>query len=341
MNVLLYGRSAVHRGVGPDTYSSQLIGALAGKCTIGEYTSGISPSGDWDVLHVLDMKDVSRKQLPDKGLPVVMDVHDTYWMEEVGYPSPDRLVRKWLNRKRRKLYPVLLDNAARIVVHSHYVYKVLRQGFSGDHKDKVIYVPYSITLPEVSSESANINSSRILFAGRDFFRKGFPTLIEAFRLLLGRMPQAELAVVGQEYAHSLRWAKRKCRNLPVKFLGGLSRSDLHKQIIQSALVVLPSYTEAFGIVLIEAQGLGVPVNGTNIGGIPETMVDGQTGMLVPPYDAGELAGAMETLLKDPGRRCNMGKEGIEWVRRKYSNQKMAEAMMTAYHGAVDAVTSET
>ena len=330
MNILLYGRSATHRGTGPDTYSNYLISALAGKCTLGEYAQGVPQETDWDLVHVLDMKHVTRGFLKETTLPVVMDVHDTYWLEKVAYPCQDRWVRIWLNRRRRRQYPRILARASRIVVHSRYVSRTLREYLPIGQKDRVVYVPYAMTVSEPSPDRPIKNTSRILFAGRDLFRKGFPTFVDAFSLLLKRMPKVELSVVGQEYYHSLRWARRRCQGLPVTFLGGLNPTDLHKEILRSDVVVLPSYTEAFGIILIEAQALGIPVIGTRVGGIPETMAENDTGLLVPPYDPGALADAMEKLLKDPNRRRMMGEQGREWIKKKYSHALMAESLLEVY-----------
>jgi glycosyltransferase involved in cell wall biosynthesis len=334
VNVLLYGRSATHRGTGPDTYSSQLIGALAGRCNLGEYATCFGQLGDWDVVQVLDMKHVTMGFVRRMTLPVVLDVHDTYWLDRVSYPALDRWARRWLNWWRRRKYPKMMARAARIVVHSRFVAAILQEYLPVDHIEKIAYVPYAVTVPDEPEEEIPSHKPRILFAGRDFFRKGLSVLLDAFELLLNRLPDCELAVVGQEYYHSLRWAVRRCRGLPVRFLGGLSPRDLHREIRGSDVVVLPSYTEAFGIVLLEAQALGVPVVGTRVGGIPETMEDGATGLLVPPGDPGSLAEALEGLLNDPDRRREMGVRGKEWVAREYSPQRMAEALITVYSDVI-------
>jgi glycosyltransferase involved in cell wall biosynthesis len=336
LNVLLYGRSATHRGTGPDTYSSLLIGELAGRCTLGEFKGGPQPLQNWDLLHVLDIKHVPRKLFKEIPIPIVLDIHDTYWLENVPYSCSDRWARLWLARRRRKSYPKLMSKASRIVVHSRFVFKTLRNWLPPEQQGKLALVPYAVAVSQQAVAATESHGPRILFAGRDLFRKGFSTLIDAFNLLLKKTSNAELVVVGDEYRHSLRWAKKRCRRLPVRFLGGLSPKELHQEIIQADVVVLPSYTEAFGIVLLEAQALGIPVIGTRVGGIPETMAEKETGMLVPPFDPGALADAMRQLLTDPGKRQIMGGQGTEWVAKKFSPSQMADTLFDVYQSVTGA-----
>ena len=338
MNILLHGRSNTHRGVGPDTYTNQLISALSGQYTLGEFVGKNQSWQEWDVFHVLDMKHVSYKVLKECPIPIVIDVHDTYWLEKINYPCPDRWLRIWLNHRRRKRYPKLLFQATKIIVHSQYARNALCDYLSNEHRHKVTLVPYAVTVSESPTENILPHPPKILFVGRDLFRKGFPTLIDALELLLKHQVDVQLRVVGQEYYHSLHWAQRRCRKLPVSFLGGLNPNDLHHQILQSDLVVLPSYTEAFGIVLLEAQALGIPVVGSKVGGIPETMDDGHTGILVPPDDPIALADALETLLKDKSRCQQMGVQGKSWVLKHYPQSQMANALIEMYQSVTDSVS---
>jgi glycosyltransferase involved in cell wall biosynthesis len=334
INILLYGRSGAHRGVGPDTYTRQLISALSGRCTLGEFAAGFRRWQEWDVMHILDMKHVSPKTVSECPIPIVMDVHDSYWLEKVDYPCTDRWLRMWLNRRRRKRYPKLLAQASRIVVHSQFVQTELANFLPSSQRQNAVYVPYSVMVDDQLESEISSHPPRILFVGRDLFRKGFPTLIDALELLVERVPDAELGVIGKEYWHSQGWARRRCRNLPVILLGGLSPADLHQEILGSDVVVLPSYIEAFGIVLLEAQALGIPVVGSRVGGISEAMEDGVTGVLVPPDNPKALADALESLLHDPARRQKMGEQGKMWVREHYSLSGMGDRLMELYRSVI-------
>jgi glycosyltransferase involved in cell wall biosynthesis len=86
------------------------------------------------------------------------------------------------------------------------------------------------------------------------------------------------------------------------------------------LCVSASLEEALGLTIPEAMAAGRAVVGTNVGGIPENVVHGQTGLLVPPAKPDELAAAITALLTDPARRTQMGKAARERVRRMYNTE---------------------
>jgi glycosyltransferase involved in cell wall biosynthesis len=330
MNVLLYGRTTIHRGTGPDTYTQHLIGALSDHCRLGEYRESAMDWGQWDLLHVLDMKHAPLDLLKSASIPIVIDVHDTYWLEPVTYRCSDRWARMWLNWRRRRKYPKLLAKASAIIVHSQFVSDVMRNYLPEFLKQKVNVVPYAVSISNIAKDRTTPHSPRILYVGRDFFRKGVPTLVDALELLLSRIPDIQLGVVGREYWHSQRWALRRCKGLPVTFLGGLSPQEMHQEIRNSDLLVLPSYTEAFGMVLLEAQALGIPVIGSDTGGIPETMDIGKSGLITPVGNAEALALAIEKLLDDPNQRQKMGHHGAAWVRDHFSPKVMRETLMEVY-----------
>ena len=115
--------------------------------------------------------------------------------------------------------------------------------------------------------------------------KGHPTLLEAWPLVLRAVPDAYLLIVGEgsrrdaleAQARELRIAHR------VVFTG--RRDDVPAVTAALDVAVLPSYREAQGLVILEAMALSRPVVASNVGGIPEMIEDGVTGLLVPPHDA--------------------------------------------------------
>lgn len=101
------------------------------------------------------------------------------------------------------------------------------------------------------------------------------------------------------------------------------------------LLVLPSRSEAFGMVLLEAMATGRPVIATSVGGIPEVVVDGVTGLLVPPLNPSRLADAMLRLLEDRSARLKMGMAGNARVRRDFTLKAQMGALESLYEELID------
>lgn len=141
---------------------------------------------------------------------------------------------------------------------------------------------------------------RVVFLGRLSRVKGVDVLLEAFRRISGDNPRARLAIVGdgpdrarlEDLATDLVAADR------VVFTGWLDRAGIVDQLAASSVVAVPSlWPEAFGRVVLDAYSSGRPVVASRIGGLPE-LVGPDTGLLVTPGDAGELAQALGRLLGD-------------------------------------------
>lgn len=92
------------------------------------------------------------------------------------------------------------------------------------------------------------------------------------------------------------------------------------------VLAVPSYSETFGYVAIEGMAMGIPVVGTNAGGLPEIVLDGETGFLVPPADHEALARQITALLKKPALRKAMGKRGQERVKERFEFRTNVKAL---------------
>jgi alpha-maltose-1-phosphate synthase len=163
--------------------------------------------------------------------------------------------------------------------------------------------------------------SRVLFVGRQFERKGGDTLLAAFREVRRRVADAELWIVGppaRESEPGVRW------------LGFLSqdseqgRALLAEAFDSAAVYCLPTRFEPLGISFIEAMHLGMPCIGTNVWAVPEMILDGETGFVVPVDDPHALANSIVRVLSDSTLAVKMGNAG----------RQRAQAMFTWDH-AVD------
>jgi glycosyltransferase involved in cell wall biosynthesis len=123
--------------------------------------------------------------------------------------------------------------------------------------------------------------------------------------------------------HELRLSDR------VRFFG--HRSDVPDLMRQLDVLVCPSHVEPFGINLIEGMACAVAVVGTRVGGIPEVIDEGITGLLVPPKAPHDLAAAVGSLLRNPDRRRAMGQAGRRRVLERFTVEKHTSAIVALYH----------
>lgn len=161
---------------------------------------------------------------------------------------------------------------------------------------RVIWNP--IALSETPRRPRPPSSDRVVFGylGRIEPSKGADILIEACRAL---PPTGWRLLVAGRAVDGLDRYVAAAAGLPIEFVGFTERDAFLDRI--DCLVVPPVWPEAFGRTVAEAYGRGVPVIGTRIGGIAEQIGPDAEGWLVPPGDAGTLAGAMTRLVADPGR----------------------------------------
>lgn len=160
--------------------------------------------------------------------------------------------------------------------------------------------------------------------------KGHPTLLEAWPQVLRAVPDAYLLIVGdgsrrealEARARELRIAHR------VVFTG--RRDDVPAVTAALDVAVLPSYREAQGLSILEAMALSRPVVASNVGGIPEMIADGVTGLLVAPHDARALADAITRLLRDHPYADTLARAGHDLVHDRFCIELMVSAVQTIY-----------
>lgn len=178
--------------------------------------------------------------------------------------------------------------------------------------------------------------------------KGHATLLEAWPTVLERVPAARLLVVGEgslaeqlhEQAESLGLLGEPCEGdrcvgtrharpgAKVVFTG--RREDVPAVTAALDVAVLPSYREALGLVILEAMALGRPVVASDVGGIPEMVEDGVTGLLVPPRDPVALGDAIVRLLTDHPLADILGRNGQRLVRERFCVERMVAAIEVLY-----------
>jgi glycosyltransferase involved in cell wall biosynthesis len=125
----------------------------------------------------------------------------------------------------------------------------------------------------------------------------------------------------------------------VVFRGGVPHAELPSVLRSLDAVVCAPWYEPFGIVPLEAMACGVPVIGAAVGGLLDTVVDGVTGLLVPPRDPAAIAAAVERLLASPDLRRAMGRRARDRVEASYTWESAALLTEEAYAAAARAPAS--
>jgi glycosyltransferase involved in cell wall biosynthesis len=182
--------------------------------------------------------------------------------------------------------------------------------------------------------------ARLVTVGRLVPRKGFDTVIRALKavpgvelLIAGGPPAEELA--GDPEARRLRQVARRAGVADrVRLLGAVPRTDMPALLRSADVVVCAPQYEPFGIVPVEAMACGVPVVATAVGGIVDTVIDGATGILVPPGRPDQIASAVRQLLAEPFWREAYGTAGVDRARSRYSWDRVALDTLSVYRGVL-------
>lgn len=168
-----------------------------------------------------------------------------------------------------------------------------------------------------------------LFLGRIVREKGIPELLQAFEDVRRERPGAALMLVGPDEDGLLA----PMTNRPGVIAPGPTLAP--EEFIDAAdVLVLPSHREGFGTVVIEAAAMGVPAIGTRIYGLTDAIIDGQTGLLVPPRDPAALTDAM-VRLTESGLRGRLGAAAAQRSRERFDSRVVVGQWMAHLRGLLD------
>jgi glycosyltransferase involved in cell wall biosynthesis len=170
----------------------------------------------------------------------------------------------------------------------------------------------------------------VLAVGRLVDWKGHDVLIKAAAEFRDASPDIQVAIAGEGpmRAELERLIRASGPEQNVSLLGHVA--DIRALLARADLFVLPSINEPFGIVLLEAMALGLPVIATDAGGVPEIITDDQNGVLVPPADAAALSRAISTLAADAAKRRRLGDCARITVKERFALQEIIERTEEVY-----------
>jgi glycosyltransferase involved in cell wall biosynthesis len=310
-----------------------------------------------DILHIhTNFAFTSSVLLGCRGItPVVQTVHDFRLVCPIGSGvTPEgRLCGGNLSKdcvddrcisKKRYLFEVVTRRLQRSLF-KRAVYRLIAPS-KALHISMVKDGLPSVHIPHYSNTACDFNSlperekNLVLFVGYLHFSKGVDLLIRAFREVLEEIPSAKLLIAGNGPVEDELLSLHQSLDLgeAVKFLGEVPEEEIPVLYGRSSFVVLPSIVcENSPLIIYEAMICGRAVLGSRIGGIPELVEDGKTGLLFECNNKSDLASKMVTLLKNEALVEQMGAAGRRRAETEFTVEKHLEAILGLYESARQAM----
>jgi len=224
----------------------------------------------------------------------------------------------------------------RVIAVSEAIAGVLRRGGLAPERVRVVYEG----VPDRPAQTGGREALRELGIPADApvvgnvaaltGHKDQATLLAAAARVGVRMPEVRFLIVGEGELRGRLEALSRDLGLQRRCIFAGFRADLDRLIPAFTVFCLSSHMEGLGTSLLDAMAFGVPVVATAAGGIPEAVMDGLTGRLVPPRDPDALAAALVEVLADPARRAAWGRAGRHRFEERFTADRMVEATLATY-----------
>ena len=264
--------------------------------------------------------------------PLILRIHgsDAYFCHLEGRKQ------KFKNRLFEKR---ALKNADYVISVSEFAAKVTKEVFGIDREIKII--PNGVSLKNFNSEAKpGITENRILYFGTIIRKKGVLELAEIFNYAIEKNPNIELLLIGKDvfdirenvstinlFTHKLT---QKALGA-VKFISEVPYIMIKEYINSAAVVVLPSFAEAFPMTWLEAMAMEKPLVTSNIGWASEIMVDEVTGYTVSPFKHRKFADRMLDLFNNPEKAAKMGEAARKRIEENFSTEVVSKKNIAFYN----------
>ena len=297
-----------------------------------------------DIIHIHNFSQfVPMVRLFNPRAKIVLHMHSD-WLNELAWDLIDKRLKKvdailgcadYITNQVKARFP-------------HYVYRCA-----------TLYNGADITQSCQRSElSLKKDRQRVLFVGRVSPEKGIHVLLDAYEIVVAREPKVQLKIVGGPYMPPLsflvdrssdptvkdlrrfyaldymEYLRTKAKAMPadcVSFLGHLAHNELAPLFCDADLFVQPSvWGDPFPLSVLEAMAAELPVVASRVGGLPESVVDGRTGLLVERDNPAALADAMLQLITDRKKAHSMGTAGARRARELFSWEAIAARLRSYY-----------
>jgi glycosyltransferase involved in cell wall biosynthesis len=294
----------------------------------------ILSNGDYDIIHAHSYRHygtyIGSVLHKKKSIPYVLSPYGSS-----GYGSSNNLKPiYWIQDLITGKHPIMY--ADRILANTHYEKDKLIEFGAERKKIDVIYREVDVTSFRKLDEKKFGDTKTILFIGRITPIKGIELLIDSLSYL---EDVVKLSIIGPvEDARYLKSLQTKITdkglNKRVQFLDEVPYEEIPIYLSSALVLVLPSYYENLGGVLIEAQACECPVIATNVGGMNEIIQDQVTGFMLSGRNSEELAEKIDILYKEDDTRRKMGASGRQFVCSEFSTDVYIEKILQNYEKSV-------
>ena len=271
----------------------------------------------------------------------------SFWLDSNPHKLADEAFMRDIGTPMLELERVVLQRAHAIRAIS----AAIRHDIEGRYRltlpdERVMVLPLGIEDRSVATQAPTARGPadqvEVAFVGRLEKRKGIDTLLASVPLVLERCPNATFRIVGDdtltaEDGRTYRAAYEDSAGEEwerVQFDGRLDDAALEAVYAHCDVFVAPSRYESFGLVYVEAMRAGKPSIGCKVGGVPEVVVDGSTGLLVPPGDVVALAEALIALIEDPDLRAAMGGRARQRFEECFRASQTPAGSIALYRSAI-------
>ncbi len=225
---------------------------------------------------------------------------------------------------------LILKKADKVTAISNYLAQYVR---SQNSKVPIDVIPNGVDLDKFKLKENHFGSGKIITASRLVEKNGIGDLIDAVSIVRKEFPDIGLQIIGSGPLEKKLKLQVKNLNLEggVEFLGEISNDLLPNYLSRADIFVRPSLSEGLGISFLEAMAVGLPIIGTSVGGIPDFLKDGETGLFCEPNNPQSIAENILKLLTDEKLCQKLIHNGRKLVEEKYDWSNIAKEFGKIYY----------
>ncbi len=318
--------------------------ALGGEPLDGVETCNLPRKGKWSYLTQASTAVREAKRFRPHLVHAHYATGFGYWAYRTNLQP--RVVSVWgadvfdfpTTRLRRALVRKVLKRATHITATSQLLRRKTLEILPGA-QDKITVIPFGVLVADKLIPPPLSDPVRLCYIKNHNWKYGPDVLLKAMVEVRKVIPDIKLSMAGTGELNEFLKSMAAQLNLSdtVDFVGFVPHERMYSFIGQHHLMVMPSVmdSESFGVAALEASACGRPVIASNVGGVPEVVVNGKTGILVPPNDPHKLAEAIIRLAQDAETREKMGKTGYEFVKQHYSWERSLDMMCDLYERLIN------